>query len=185
MSNKSYSIAAEKPSDLSHIEQLLDDAFGLDRRIKTAYRLREGSQPVDGLSFVARLGDTLVGTIRFWPLRVAGRWSSLLLGPLAIQPDFRGYGCGIALMEKGLETASQLGHERVILVGDEPYYSRVGFVRAKQGMLSLPGPVDPNRVLYRELVDGAMNGVSGLVMSPVRSTALTEPGEAEQTQDGC
>jgi predicted N-acetyltransferase YhbS len=62
-----------------------------------------------------------------------------------------------------LEAAQALGHRLVILIGDEPYYAKVGFKRVPDGRLSLPGPVNPARLLYRELVDGAFDGVSGAV----------------------
>jgi predicted N-acetyltransferase YhbS len=49
----------------------------------------------------------------------------------------------------------------VVLVGDEPYYARVGFKRAPPGRVILPGPVDPQRLLYCELQPGAFDGVAG------------------------
>ena len=51
----------------------------------------------------------------------------------------------------------------MILVGDEPYYARMGFTRTPPGRILLPGPVDPARVLHVELVPGALEGVSGKV----------------------
>ena len=36
----------EQHEDAANIEKLLDLAFGLSRRTKTSYRLREGSRPV-------------------------------------------------------------------------------------------------------------------------------------------
>jgi predicted N-acetyltransferase YhbS len=50
-----------------------------------------------------------------------------------------------------------------LLVGDEPYYSRVGFKPVPKGRVTMPGPVDSARVLVFELVDGAFEGVSGPV----------------------
>ena len=49
----------------------------------------------------------------------------------------------------------------VVLVGDEPYYGRMGFKPAGPGRVVMPGPVDPARVLVCELVEGAFAGVSG------------------------
>jgi predicted N-acetyltransferase YhbS len=66
-------------------------------------------------------------------------------------------------MQRALDDARQKGHRLVILVGDEPYYARVGFKRVQRGLVTLAGPVDPARLLVRELVDGAFAGVSGLV----------------------
>ena len=66
-------------------------------------------------------------------------------------------------MERSLDAARAAGHTLVILVGDEPYYARVGFKRVPPGRLTMPGPVDPDRLLYCELVAGAFDGVSGTI----------------------
>ena len=142
------------PADHSAIEALLDRAFGADRRQKTAYRLREHVAPIEGLSLVAEEDGKVCGTIAYAPVKVrmADRTlPALLLGPLAVDPDRRGEGVGIALMEQTLATASEQGHELVLLVGDLDYYSRVGFSNEQTPHLRLPGPVDQDRVLARFL----------------------------------
>ena len=47
-----FEILPQQPHDQLDIENLLDQAFGIARRTKTSYRLREGEVPVPGLSFV-------------------------------------------------------------------------------------------------------------------------------------
>lgn len=163
MSAQTFCIKPENGIDTQLIEDLLDQAFGLERRILTSYRLREGVSPIAELSYAAWQGDVLVGSLRFWPITIDRRWDALLLGPLAVDPAIRGQGCGIALMRAGLARATELGHERVILVGDEPYYARVGFARVLDDTLVMPGFVDPDRLLFRELVAGSMADVRGLV----------------------
>jgi predicted N-acetyltransferase YhbS len=66
-------------------------------------------------------------------------------------------------MERALKDAREKGHRLILLVGDEPYYSRVGFKQVPKGRVTMPGPVDAARVLVFELVDGAFEGVSGVV----------------------
>ncbi len=162
-----YNITLQEDSDLEAIEELLDDAFGVDRHRKTAYRLREGVSPLPELCFVIRDGGKLMATLRFWPVRIRSDrgkvWPALLLGPIAVRQGHQGRGYGIALMQHGLIRAKELGHERVILVGDEEYYRRVGFSRDLARGVKMPGPVDDRRLLARELVPGAMNGVEGLM----------------------
>ena len=163
MSTEEFCIQPENGIDAQLIEDLLDEAFGIERRVLTSYRLREGVEPLKELSYAAWDGLTLVGSLRFWPVRIEATWDALLLGPLAVATRLRGKGCGIALMQTALSRARELGHERVILVGDEPYYSRVGFSRVGDDTLIMPGFVDPDRLLYQELVQGSMEGVRGLV----------------------
>ncbi len=172
MKQSVFDIKSEQPGEQAETETLLDRAFGIDRRTKTAYRLREGGQPVQDLCFSAFSGPRLVGSIQFWPLVIGHKADALLLGPLAVDPDVQGQGCGLALMQHGLGVAEQFGHALVILVGDAPYYARVGFSRIPDGQIIMPGPVDPDRLLARELVPGSLQGVSGLVQP--RHRAINE-----------
>ena len=55
------------------------------------------------------------------------------------------------------------GHRLVLLVGDEAYYSRVGFKAVPKGRAIMPGPVDYDRLLVAELVEGAFTDVSGAI----------------------
>jgi predicted N-acetyltransferase YhbS len=114
------------------------------------------------LSFVARVGTLLVGANRMTRIR-CGEAPALLLGPLTVEPAFRSGGIGEALVTKSLEAARENGHRLVLLVGDMPYYGRMGFKPVPQGRLIFPGPVDPERLLYCELVEGAFDGVKGKV----------------------
>ncbi|WP_084438269.1 GNAT family N-acetyltransferase [Niveispirillum irakense] len=161
-------ITVELPAHAGAIEQLLDTSFGPKRHTKTVYRLRKNVAPVADLCFVATDTDVdgnekLVGTIRYWPIMLGGTVPALLLGPIAIDPEHRSGGLGGKMIRHSLARAAELGHRIVILVGDAPYYVRFGFSREKTLALSLPGPVDPARFLGLELVDGALDGVTGTV----------------------
>lgn len=157
-----WQIRAERDSDGASVERLVDLGFGPGRYAKTAYRLREGVAPDGRLSFVSEDSETrvLMGSVRFWPVRI-GDTLSLLLGPLAVEPQLRGRGIGIGLMQHGIAEARKLGYEAVILVGDEPYYAKVGFARLPSGRIRFPGPVDPQRVLGLALKANALVSLSG------------------------
>ena len=157
-----WDIRAEREEDGRAIEALVDRCFGPGRYAKTAYRLREGVAPEPRLSFVAvRAGDgVLLGSVRFWSVAIGGN-ASLLLGPLAVEPDLRGRGIGISLMQRGIDQARALGFGTIILVGDEPYYARVGFAKLPPGRVRMPGPVDTARLLGLALKSGALDTLSG------------------------
>lgn len=157
-----WDIRAERPEDAPLVDALTAQSFGPGRYAKSAYRLREGVDAEAGLSFVAVEDGILRGSVRFWAVTV-GKDASLLLGPLAVQSDQRGRGIGIALMQKGLEEAKKQGHKSVILVGDAPYYGRVGFQPVKPGRIKFPGPVDQRRILGIALADGALDTLEGAV----------------------
>jgi predicted N-acetyltransferase YhbS len=157
-------------ADQAAIDLMLDQGFGLSRRTKTSYRLREGNRRIDDLSLVVRNAELgIIGAISYWPLAIgAKKTQALLLGPLIVHHHKQGQGIGLQLMQETLSRARAAGHGLVILVGDEPYYARVGFKRLPAGQLSLPGPFDPARFLYVELRDGALAEAQGLVLSAGR-----------------
>src|SRR4051794_2885083 len=162
MSELSVTISAETPKDGQAIERLHERTFGPGRFVLTAYRLREHVDHRLDLSFTARIGTLLVGSVRQLPVCI-GDTPALMLGPLTVEPPFRSHGIGRALMERALTEAKAKGIRLVILIGDEPYYARVGFKRVPKGRATMPGPVDYSRLLVAELADGAFEGVSGRI----------------------
>lgn len=170
------SIDHEQPGDAPVVEELLDLAFGPGRFAKSSYRLREGVAPIPDLCFVGRIDGEPKGSVRFWPVQVGGDHNALLLGPLAVDPAIRGQGLGVALIEHSLKEAANHGHNVVFLVGDEPYYARTGFVRTEPGRFSFPGPVDPARLLIRELSEPIGQSFRGAIQKD-RSGPLSPPGE--------
>jgi predicted N-acetyltransferase YhbS len=160
MNDISLTILPETPSDANAIERLHERTFGPGRYAKTAYRLREQVAHDLDLSFTARIGTLLVGSVRLSPVRI-GEAKALLLGPLTVEPPFRDRGVGLALIARALDEARAKRHQLVILVGDEPYYGKCGFKRIPAGRVTMPGPVDPERLLVAELCDGAFDGISG------------------------
>jgi len=160
MSDLTFTLTPETPEDEEAILRLNERVFGPGRFARTAYRLREATPPDLSLSFVARVGPLLVGANAMTPV-VIGEAPAVLLGPLIVEPVFRSRGIGEALVNASLEAAKAAGHRLVVLVGDEPYYGRMGFRPAPRGRVQMPGPVDPARVLVCELAAGAFEGVSG------------------------
>ena len=65
-------------------------------------------------------------------------------------------------MRDSLELAAARGWDRVMLVGDEPYYRRFGFT--KLNGVVMPPPTNPERVLGLELEPGAWKTVRGKVL---------------------
>ena len=146
MTDLSLTILPEAAGDAQSIERLHERTFGPGRFVLSAYRIREHVDHVLELSFTARIGTLLVGSVRQLPVLV-GETPALLLGPLTVEPPFRGRGVGRLLMERALKDAKAKGHRLVLLVGDEPYYGPLGFAPTTHGAIQFPGPVDPKRVL--------------------------------------
>jgi predicted N-acetyltransferase YhbS len=171
MTELALTILPETPADAGIIERLHERTFGPGRYARTAFRIREGAGHLLDLSFTARIGTLLVGSVRLTPIRI-GESPALLLGPVTVEPPFRRRGIGLALMRRALTEAKRKGHRLVVLVGDEPYYAKAGFRRIPKGQARMPGPVDPGRLLMAELVEGAFAGVSGPIRAEWEATCL-------------
>lgn len=156
-----YDLCIETATDAPEIEALLDLCFAPGRTALSSYRLREGVAPVEGLCLLLRSEyGVALGAIRYWPVRVGGL-PALLLGPVAVHPTAQGEGLGAVLMRESLDRAVKQGWQRVMLVGDAPYYARFGFARLRG--VEMPPPTNPDRVLGLELAPGAWQGVTGPV----------------------
>lgn len=154
-----YALRPEAARDTAALDALLDRAFGADRHAKRSYTYRQGVAPLTDLGFVAtRPDDTVIGTLRFWPVQVgdAGH-PAVLLGPIAVEPELKGLGIGKALMRKGLFEARRHGHGLVVLVGDLSYYRVFGFQPAARLGLVMPHE-RPHRVLALALTPAAIPG---------------------------
>jgi predicted N-acetyltransferase YhbS len=166
-SEANWTIRPERPEDAPLVDALNEKAFGPGRFAKSAYRLRDGVDQIAGLSFVAVKEGRLCGSVRFWPIAI-GEEAALMLGPLAVEADLRGKGVGIALMERSIATAREAGHTAIVLIGDEPYYARVGFSKLPPGRVTFPGPVDQSRILGLSLKPNALVTLHG----PIRRARL-------------
>ncbi|MCU9847206.1 N-acetyltransferase [Defluviimonas sp. WL0024] len=156
-----YRLEEETEADWWEVEALYDLCFAPGRTALSSYRLRDGVAKVAELCLVLRDVDgTLAAVIRYWPVLVGGR-RVLLLGPVAVHPTRQGEGLGGILIHESLAEAARLGWERVLLVGDLPYYRRFGFARLEG--VEMPPPTNPDRVLGRALKPGAWDGVRGTV----------------------
>ncbi len=185
----------ETDADREAVESLLDLAFAPGRGALSSYQLRQGVAPVAALCRIVRdEWDAVVAAIRYWPVAIgpedvrgdveraapvdAEGVPALLLGPIAVHPTRQGEGVGARLMGETLEDARALGWERVILVGDEPYYTRFGFSRAVVASIEFPKPVNPSRVLGLALRPDAFSGLSGTVRRVERPASAEEPAKA-------
>lgn len=154
----------EGPHDAPLIDALIDRAFGPGRHAKAAERLRENNSLLPDLSFTAWEGERLVGSVRMWPVAIGGA-PVVFLGPIAVEAQLRKHRIGQTLVERACEAAAKAGWPAVLLVGDAPYFERVGFSAAPAKGVVMPGPVDQRRVLLKALREGGADGLAGLVTS--------------------
>ncbi|MGB5723324.1 MAG: N-acetyltransferase [Parasphingorhabdus sp.] len=138
------------------VEALLDAAFGTDRHERTAYKLREGLDMLEGLSLAAvdQENHELLGSIQCWPIALTDQDAQahpmIMVGPVAVYPDFQREGIGRAMMAALLKEIQPNDPLPLVMVGDPEYYERFfGFTAEGTGGWTLPGPWEPSRLLVR------------------------------------
>lgn len=167
-------ILPEPPPRAGEVDALIDRAFGPGRYAKTAERLREGNAARADLSFVALAGGRVVGAVRMWPVAV-GEARGVFLGPIAVEGASRKHGVGAELIAAACAAARAAGEGFILLVGDLPLFAPHGFEVVPAGRVTLPGPVNPGRVLWRETRPGGLDGVSGEAHVPVNDPIAARP----------
>lgn len=154
-------------ADLPAVSQLQAAVFGPGRFARTAYRIREGTPCVSPFCRGAFIGTRLIASLRMTPVAIGPSGPHLLLGPLAVAPDFVGQGYGRRLIAEALADGKAHGIGIVTLVGDLPYYGRFGFTPVHPGTIQFPGPVNPGRILACELTPGTLATAAGPITAIV------------------
>ena len=165
-SHNNLRLLLEAKNDQLEVEQLLDLVFTPRRKLLSSYQLRSSVNQVKKLSFVIKdNSDNVVGSIRFWNIKIDGHTSKgLLLGPLAIHPTYQSEGLGEKLVFNSLEKAQADKWNWVVLVGDLEYYSRFGFSEnATDGIFIVDG-FDNKRLLGLDINGSFLDEASGILI---------------------
>jgi predicted N-acetyltransferase YhbS len=163
-----FHLVAEKAEQGDAIEAVLDRAFGPGRFAKTSERVRErGAHFEPGLSRIA-CDDSgkIVGVCRIWRCEAGAQ--VFFLGPLAVDPAVQMAGLGLSLTRDAVNACRAIGGNGIVLVGAERFFRPLGFTVVPAGRVSLPGPVDPKRLLWLELQPGGLDKVHGQLGPPKR-----------------
>ncbi|WP_461454104.1 GNAT family N-acetyltransferase [Parasphingorhabdus sp.] len=149
--------------DPALVEDLLDAAFGQKRTQRTAYKVREGMDMLDGLSVAAvdMAENELLGSLQCWPVGLTDpqgkKHPMIMVGPVAVYPDCQQQGVGQALMKGMLKELQDNESLPLVMIGDPAYYDRFfGFSPERTGGWTLPGPWEPERLLVRAPKDAVL-----------------------------
>jgi|TARA_R110000772_G_scaffold5252_19_gene18816 predicted N-acetyltransferase YhbS len=145
------------------VEALLDSAFGTDRHDRTAYKLRDGMDMLEGLSLAAvdQEKHELLGSIQCWPIALTDeegrKHPMIMVGPVAVYPDFQREGIGRMMMAALLKEIHADDPLPLVMIGDPEYYGRFfDFTAEGTGGWTLPGPWEPSRLLVRSNAKNAL-----------------------------
>lgn len=132
-------------------------------------KLRLNPSFIKELSLVAELEGKVIGHILFFTIWIYNgntKNQSLSLAPMSVLPEFQNQGVGGKLVSAGLKTAKKLGFKSVIVLGHPAYYPRFGFSLASKWDIKAPFDVPDEAFMAIELVEGKLDGISGIVEYP-------------------
>jgi putative acetyltransferase len=162
-------IQCEREEYYTAIREINVLAFGRETEAELLENLRNSRDFAPELSLVAIKDRRVVGHILFSPIAIHTNkevFSALALAPMAVHPEVQSQGIGSELVRQGLDRCRNQGHSIVVVVGHPKYYPRFGFTAARVKGLEVPFPVPDEAFMVLELVPGAMNGITGMVIYP-------------------
>lgn len=160
----------DHPAVFTLLEQAFrDEPYSDHQEQFLVERLRKSDAFIPKLSLVGEVDGQLVGYILLTKIQIRNEtqaFESLALAPVAVLPSHQKQGIGGQLIEAARAAARNLGFGSIVLLGHAGYYPRFGYQRAEFFGISLPFDVPPDNCMAIELVPGALDGVSGMVVYP-------------------
>ena len=190
MTPTDFTIRRETPADYRAVEELVRESFWnvyrpgcLEHYV--LHVLRDDPAFVPELDFVMERAGELIGQNMFMRTVIEaddGRTVPVLtMGPIGIAPACKRKGYGKALLDYSLEKAAALGYGAVLFEGNIGFYGHSGFTYASDFGIryhDLPEGADASFFLGRELIPGALRGVTGVYQTP--QGYYVDPAAAEE-----
>jgi putative acetyltransferase len=157
-------IREEGSSDIESIRGVNIAVFERCAEANLVDGLRHSAAPL--ISLVAEDEGNVVGHVLFSPVTVVGGMSGpnlMGLAPMAVVPGRQRQGIGSRLVQEGLERCRRANVGAVVVLGHAEYYPRFGFVPASRVSLRCEYDVPDDVFMVRELHDGALKDVTGVI----------------------
>ena len=162
-------IRSESINDYKGITEVNDLAFGQINEGLLVEKLRNTDRFDRRLSLVAEYNNKIVGHILFYPVFIRYKslnHESLSLAPMSVLPNYQNHRIGSRLIERGVETAKNLGYRSVTVLGHPEYYPKFGFRPASRWNIFAPFEVPDPAFMVLELEEGELEAVQGVVIYP-------------------
>ena len=178
MKYDNITIRREREEEHREVENLIRESFWnvyrpgcLEHYV--IHVLRDDPAFVKELDFVMEKDGTLIGQNIFMKTVINaddGRDVEVLtMGPICIAPELKRKGFGKILLDYSLEKAAAAGFGAVLFEGNIGFYGKSGFdYSSKFGIRyhDLPEGADSSFFLCKELIDGYLDGVTGIYRTP-------------------
>ena len=168
----------EKKEDYRTVENLVRDSFwnvycpGCNEHY-LIHILRNDPSFVKELDFVLEKDGKIIGQNIFVKTIIKTDdnrdYPVLTMGPICIHNDYKRQGYGKILLDYSLSKAKELGYGAVLIEGNILFYGKSGFDYANKYHIryhDLPEGADDSFFLCVELIDGYLDGITGVYQTP-------------------
>ena len=178
MTKNDYIIRLEKAEDYNKTENLVREAFWNVYRPGCSEhyvlkKLRNDADFVPQLDFVMEKDGQIIGQIIFVKADIAKDDGSVLpvltFGPICIDKAYQKKGYGKILLDFALSKACEMGFGAVFIEGNINFYRHCCLTYAREYGIryhGLPDGADDSFFLAKELINGYLDGVSGVYSTP-------------------
>ena len=178
MNTNDYTIRLEKYEDYRETENLVREAFWNVYRPGCSehyviHVLRDDPAFVRELDFVMEQNGRLIGQNMFMKTVIDADDGStvpiLTMGPIGITPELKRKGYGKKLLDYSLKKAADMGFGAVLFEGNIGFYGKSGFDYAEKFGIryhDLPEGADQSFFLCKELIEGYLDGITGVYQTP-------------------
>ena len=178
MNINDVTIRLEKEEEYREVENLIRESFwnvyrpGCSEHF-VIHVLRDDPAFVRELDFVMEKDGVLIGQNMFMRTVINSDNGSdidvLTMGPICITPDLKRRGYGKLLLDYSLRKAAELGFGAVLFEGNIEFYGKSGFDYARRFGIryhDLPEGADDSFFLCKELIQGYLDGITGVYQTP-------------------
>ncbi len=173
------SIKSELPQQKDDVHAVIKAAFGKEDEVELVKKLRSAKNYIPELSMVAFVDDKIVGHAMLSPAFIekasSERIEVLALAPVAVLPEFQNKGIGKKLVNSLLAfTEVRFGEifRGIIVLGDNKYYSKFGFVPASQFGVCAPFKCEEKNFMAMPIINNGLSNCQGEVVYPPAFSVL-------------
>ena len=123
--------------------------------------LRKSDNFIPELSLVAVMNNKIVGYILFTKIKI-GKQEELGLATLGVLPEYQKKGIGSVLIQEGHKKARELGYHYSVVLGSDKYYTKFGYIPAKEYGIVAPFDVPDENFMAIKLNDAEIE-IKGIV----------------------
>ena len=178
MNINDVTIRLEKEEEYREVENLIRESFwnvyrpGCSEHF-VIHVLRDDPAFVRELDFVMEKDGVLIGHNMFMRTVINSDNGSdidvLTMGPICITPHLKRNGYGKMLLDYSMEKAAEMGFGAVLFEGNIEFYGKSGFDYARRFGIryhDLPEGADDSFFLCKELIQGYLDGITGVYQTP-------------------